>query len=163
MKRKIALGMLLAVAQIPAAFAAANNTGCGLGSTLFKGQTGIAPQVLAVTTNGTFGNQTFGISTGSLGCAKDGVVDTPAQASLFIDTNLDKLAQDMSVGDGETLNSLAVLIGVSAEHKVRFFEMTKAHFSEIISSDRVSAQEVVSSLNRLLAVDAVLAAYAVPV
>ena len=42
------------------AFAAANNVGsCGLGSKVFEGQKGVAPQVLAVTTNGTFGNQTF--------------------------------------------------------------------------------------------------------
>lgn len=163
MKRKIALGMLLAVLPIPMAFAAANNTGCGLGSTLFKGQGGIAPQVLAVTTNGTFGNQTFGISSGTLGCAKDGVVDTPAQASLFIDTNMDKLAQEMSIGGGETLNSLAALMGISAEHQARFSEMTKTHFSEIISSDRVNAQDVISSLNRLLADDAVLAVYAASV
>src|SRR5690606_21045070 len=48
--------------------------GCGLGSKLFEGQRGVAPQVLAVTTNGTFGNQTFGISSGTLGCNQDGVV-----------------------------------------------------------------------------------------
>ena len=50
------------------------NTGCGLGTMLFDGQQGIAPQVLAVTTNGTSGNQTFGITSGTLGCTQDGVV-----------------------------------------------------------------------------------------
>jgi hypothetical protein len=46
----------------------ANSTGCGLGTIIFEGQKGIAPQVLAVTTNGTSGNQTFGITSGTLGC-----------------------------------------------------------------------------------------------
>jgi hypothetical protein len=35
--------------------------GWRLGSIIFKGQDALLFQVLAVTTNGTFGNQTFGI------------------------------------------------------------------------------------------------------
>ena len=45
-----------------------NSVGWGLGSQIFDGQSGVAPQVLAVTTNGTLGNQTFGISSGTSGC-----------------------------------------------------------------------------------------------
>ena len=47
--------LLAALVSLPVtAFAAANNVGsCGLGSKVFEGQNGIAPQVLAVTTNGT--------------------------------------------------------------------------------------------------------------
>ena len=49
--------LALAVSLPVTAFAAANNVGsCGLGSKVFEGQKGVAPQVLAVTTNGTFGN-----------------------------------------------------------------------------------------------------------
>lgn len=142
------------------ALAASNNVGCGIGSTIFKGQSGVAPQILAVTTNGSFGNQTFGITSGTLGCATDGVVDNPVKVSMFIDTNMDKLAQDMSVGNGEALNSLADLMGIEDAVKARFFSMTKAHFSEIISSDRVAAQDVIAALNRLLAADQDLAVYA---
>ena len=39
---------------------AANVGSCGWGSKVFDGQSGMGPQVLAVTTNGTSGNQTFG-------------------------------------------------------------------------------------------------------
>ncbi len=160
MKRNIALGVILALAPVSMVLAASNNVGCGVGSIIFKGQSGIASQVLAVTTNGTLGNQTFGISSGTLGCATDGVVDSPAKVSMFIDTNLDKLAQDMSVGRGEALNSLADLIGIEAAAKASFFSMTKAHFGEIISSEHVAAQDVMAALNRLLAADQELAIYA---
>lgn len=48
-----------------------NNVGsCDWGTKLFEGQSGIAPQVLAVTANGTFWNQTFGISFGASGCTQ---------------------------------------------------------------------------------------------
>lgn len=44
-----------------------SNCGCGLGYILFKDpkNPGILIQVFAATTNGTFGNQTFGISSGT--------------------------------------------------------------------------------------------------
>jgi hypothetical protein len=44
------------------------NTGCGLGTIVFEGQNGLVSQTFAVTTNGTFGNQTFGITSGTSNC-----------------------------------------------------------------------------------------------
>lgn len=43
---------------------AVDSTGCGLGSVIFKGQKGPLMQILAVTTNSSFGTQTFGITSG---------------------------------------------------------------------------------------------------
>ena len=160
MKNKLIIAAVLTLSPIGIVMAAPNNVGCGVGSIIFKGQSGVAPQVLAVTTNGTLGNQTFGISSGTLGCAQDGVVDTPAMVSMFINTNLDKLAHDMAVGNGETLESLASLIGVDSAHKAAFFAATKDHFAEIIPSEHASAQDVIDGLNHVLASDGALAQYA---
>ena len=104
--------------------------GCGLGSKLFAGQAGVAPQVLAVTTNGVSGNQTFGISTGTLGCAQDGIVQTNWKTAMFIDANTTKLARDMSVGEGETLESLASLLGVEEAEKEMFFKTSQENLSK---------------------------------
>jgi hypothetical protein len=160
MQKKLLIVTVLSLAPIGVVMAAPNNTGCGVGSIIFKGQSGVAPQVLAVTTNGTLGNQTFGISSGTLGCAKDGVVDTPVMVSMFINTNLDRLAHDMAAGNGETLESLASLIGVDDAHKAAFFATTKAHFAEIIPSENTSTQEVIDALNHVLAANSELARYA---
>jgi Protein of unknown function (DUF3015) len=160
MKNKFIIAAILTLSPIGVALAASNNTGCGVGSIIFKGQSGVAPQVLAVTTNGTLGNQTFGISSGTLGCDRDGVVDTPAKVSMFIDTNLDKLARDMAVGKGETLESLASLMGVQDADKAAFFATTKSHFAEIIPSANASTQEVIDALNHVLAADSELSRYA---
>ncbi|MGH8759512.1 MAG: DUF3015 family protein, partial [Burkholderiales bacterium] len=64
----------IAMSALPALAFADNIGSCGWGAKLFDGEKGTAPQVLAVTTNGTFGNQTFGISSGTSGCTQDGTV-----------------------------------------------------------------------------------------
>jgi len=100
MRNKKVLAVAL-VSLFPVAGMAAgeNNVGsCGWGSKLFDGQRGVVPQVLAATTNGTFGSQTFGISSGTSGCTQDGVVRSNWKLSMFIDGNKEKLARDMSVG-----------------------------------------------------------------
>lgn len=160
MNKKIAFAALLTLAPVGMAMAQSNNVGCGLGSIIFEGQSGIAPQVLAATTNGTFGNQTFGISFATLGCAKDGVVTVPSPVAMFLDTNLDKLAYEMATGEGETLESLAALIGVEESDKAAFFEAARVHFAEIISSEQVSSEDVLAALDRVLAQDETLARYA---
>jgi hypothetical protein len=82
--------------------------GCGLGSLLFGDQPGLV-QVLAATTNGTFGNQTFGITTGTLNCGEPAV--GRGGAALFIEGNREALAKDVSRGQGETITTLSHLAG----------------------------------------------------
>jgi len=159
MKNKLIIAAVLTLSPIGIVMAAPNNVGCGGGSIIFKGQNGVAPQVMAATTNSSY-SQTFGISSGTSGCAQDGVVDTPAMVSMFINTNLDKLAHDMAVGKGETLESLASLIGVDSADKSAFFATTKAHFAEIIPSASTNTQDVIDALNHVLAANSELAQYA---
>ncbi|MEC7278063.1 MAG: DUF3015 family protein [Bdellovibrionota bacterium] len=93
------------------AFAAHGPAGCGLGAMLLKGKDGLVMNVLAATTNGTSGNQTFGMSTGTLGCedANKAKVSGPA----FIQNNREKLANDVARGQGETLSAYLKLIDAS--------------------------------------------------
>jgi len=135
------------------------NTGCGLGTMLFDGQQGIAPQVLAVTTNGTSGNQTFGITSGTLGCTQDGVVKSSKKLSMFLDSNMDRVAQDMSAGQGERLETLAGLLGIPETERQGFFDLTRRHFAEIYSSRDVSVAEVLHNLNAVMASDSRYAGY----
>ena len=137
-----------------------NNIGtCGWGSKLFDGQRGLAPQVLGVTTNGTLGNQTFGITSGTSGCTQDGVVKSNWKTAMFIDGNKEKLARDMSMGHGETLDALAQLIGVREQDKTAFFVATKENFARIFDSDSASADQIMASLKVVLAERAELATY----
>ena len=153
--------VVVSILATGAAQAEQDNVGCGVGSIIFDGQSGVAPQVLAVTTNGTLGNQTFGITSGTLGCTQDGVVRDHTKLSMFTGANINKLARDIAVGKGESLETLAALIGIADEHKPLFFQTAKDNFGNIFPSENVTAQHVLDTLNNILTQDAVLARYTV--
>ena len=158
-KKKLIAAALLGT--VYATSAHADSTGCGLGSMVWDGQQGIAPQVLAVTTNGTSGNQTFGITSGTLGCEQDGVIQSSAQLGMYTGSNMDALARDMSTGSGESLHGLADILEVSAEDRGRFFAALQENYASIFSSSDVTAEDVVQGVNETLKSDAELAGYSV--
>jgi len=158
MKKILAVVAVAAVFPVSAMAAGENNIGsCGWGSKLFDGQAGVAPQVLAVTTNGTFGNQTFGITFGTSGCTQDGAVKSSWKTALFIDGNKEMLARDMSVGSGETLDSLAHLMGVEAQDRDAFNRVAKQNLSKIFAAD--STNDIMANFRQVLAADTQLARY----
>jgi len=153
--------LLIAVAvalPMSAMAAGENNIGsCGWGSKLFDGQSGVAPQVLAVTTNGTFGNQTFAITSGTSGCTQDGAVKSSWKTALFIDGNKEMLARDMSVGSGETLDSLAHLMGVEAQDRAAFNQVAKENLWKIFAAD--STADIMANFRQVLSANEQLARY----
>lgn len=158
---------LVAVAAVAALFPAIavaqqNNIGsCGWGSKVFDGQSGLAPQVLGATTNGTFGNQTFGITSGTSGCTQDGAVRSTWKTAMFIDGNKETLARDMSVGSGEALDSLAHLLGVDAADRAAFNRIARDNMQRIFPRDNAETEQVVAALREVLMSDAKLARYTV--
>jgi hypothetical protein len=150
----VVAGMLFAGTAV-----AKDSTGCGLGTMLFDGQSGTAPQALAVTTNGTLGNQTFGITSGTLGCDSQGTITASAELNRFASRNLNKLAQNMAVGEGESLNTLADMIGITDQDKAAFYAATKTHFDTIFASSTVTAQDILVALQAVMADDAILSRY----
>lgn len=152
-----ALGAIFVAAPMTAM---ADNVGsCGWGSKLFDGQQGIAPQVLAVTTNGTFGNQTFGITSGTSGCTQNGMVNSTWKTAMFIDGNKTKLARDVALGQGETLTSLAALIGIQGKDRDTFYRVAQENFKTIFPSESVTTGEVQTSLRAVVANNAELSKY----
>lgn len=153
--KKIVIAALATVAAA-SSMAAQNNVGtCGWGSKLFAGQSGIAPQVLAATTNGTSGNQTFAITSGTSGCTQDGVVSTNWKTAMYIDGNRVALARDAAAGQGESLDTLAEVMGVKSEDRALFASTIKANFATVFATEQVAA-----NLKAVLASNAQLAGYA---
>lgn len=153
MKKLLIAGLLVAASPL----VHANSAGCGLGSTLFKGQSGVGPNILAATTNGISGNQTFGMSTGTLGCNGNDTVT--AAVDGFIDSNMERVARDMSTGEGESLETLATLMGIQGQDKATFFQVSQSNFSSIYSRDDVTSGEVLSALKSVMMSDAALSKY----
>ena len=162
MKKILTVAAVLAVFPVAAMAAGENNIGsCGWGAKVFDGQSGMFPQVLAVTTNGTSGNQTFGISTGTSGCTPDGTVRSNWKTAMFIDGNKVALQRDISIGSGEALESLAHLLGIEAQDRVAFNRLAKDNLVKIFPSEGVATEQVVASLREVLASDARLGRYLV--
>jgi opacity protein-like surface antigen len=153
------LCLVAVLAALPAVAMADNVGQCGWGSKLMAGQAGVVPQVAAVTTNGTFGNQTFGITTGTSGCTQDGTVSSNWRTSLFIDGNKENLARDMSIGNGESLDSLAHLIGVESQDRAAFNRVAKENMARIFPSQDVGTPQIAAALREVLANDAQLSRY----
>lgn len=148
MKRLLYAAVVFALIPVSQSFGAGEGPGCGAGTIIFKGQKGIVPQVLAATTNGSFGNQTFGMTTGTLGCTQDGVVKNEEKVYVFASANLDNLSQEMAQGQGEHLASLAALLGIPAEHQTDFFTLTQAKYTAIFPTEKTTSGEMLVALNQ---------------
>ena len=153
--KKIILGAVLA-ASTSITFAADSGPGCGLGSQVFNGQSGVVPHVLGATTNGTSGNQTFGMTSGTSGCDTSNPV---TMASLYLDKNIDKVAVDMSKGDGEALKAFADLLEISESNQVSFASLIQDNYASIFPSQDVHSQQVMDAIVGLMQGDAELAKY----
>lgn len=152
------LAAVLALSMLPAGFAMADkNIGCGLGTQIFEGQDGIAAKVLGATTNGSFGNQTFGISSGTLGCSSDGVVKAEARVQHFAGANIDQLASEVAAGEGESLNTLASLYNVDGADRAAFNQVAQAHYGELFAKGDTAS--MLAALDKAMASDARLARY----
>jgi hypothetical protein len=162
MKKLVTVLSVVAVLPTAAMAAGENNVGsCGWGTKLFDGQSGVIPQALAATTNGTSGNQTFAITSGTSGCTQDGAIRSNWKTAMFIDGNKEKLARDISTGRGEALDSLAHLLGVEAQDRAAFDQVTKDNLARIFPSEGASTEQVVVALREVLASDARLGRYIV--
>lgn len=101
--------------------------GCGLGSLVFGSQPGIV-QIFAATTNGTSGNQTFGITSGTSNCS-DSSAFRQQQQEIFAAVNMSGIEQEMVAGKGEKLSAFASLLGCSDASLASFGDMTRKEFS----------------------------------
>lgn len=138
------------VASATVCLASQSNTGCGLGSIIFKGQEALLFQVLAVTTNGTSGNQTFGITSGTLNCAQPAKIVSIERLNIYVADNMDNLANDIARGQGEYLNTLAVLMDVPEGSRVEFYTRLQQNFSSIYTSPEIKSGEVLRNIEALM-------------
>lgn len=144
------LAALALAGTVSASDALAHNVGIGLGTIIFEGQSGLLSQVCAATTNGSFGNQTFAITTGTLGAEKwTGIVSNDSVKG-FVKDNMDQLAREMAAGRGESLDTLADLCGVAADKHDAFARDLQAHFADIYTSPTVTNDEVVANLAKVV-------------
>lgn len=109
--------------------------GCGLGSVVFGDKPGYI-QVFAGTTNGVSGNQTFGISSGSLNCGESG---KSAKTEQFIQLNQVAIENDMARGQGETVQALSQILDCQNNN---FAQSMKSNYQQAFPQGGASAQQI---------------------
>ena len=115
--------------------------GCGLGSMAWRGQSGIIPQTLAITTNNTSWTNTFGVTFGTSGCDPNGRITggTGRMTLAFLQDNMEQFAMDAAAGKGETIETLAGILDVDSE---KLGKNIQQNFAYIFPNDNVEVAEV---------------------
>lgn len=127
--------------------------GCGLGSQVMGAKDG---QIFAGTTNGTFGNQTFGITSGTSNC-----IGTPTSAKAdrmdkYIVANKVRLADDIARGEGETIQGLAQLMNCQQANELG--SRLQSKFSTIFESHDMTANQITDRIITVVGQDTALSA-----
>ena len=130
--------------------------GCGWGTYLFGDK---IPLILGATTNGCSGNQTFGISSETMGCtSKGGWVRNEKKQAVFAEINLQKLSKEMAQGGGEYLGAFATLMGCQDQAaKQAFFKLTQQKYESIFTTASIDSTTMLRNLRNVMAADPVLA------
>jgi hypothetical protein len=142
--------------------AGATLAACGVGTTIWEGNDGVAATVLAFTTN----VWTFkGLSTTfeSSGCTEEDNFFASASANekirVFASQNLDHLAYEMARGHGEHLDAFAHLIEVRSEHLASLRSLAQQRFELLFPHEEVTAGEMLRALATLMAEVEALSVY----
>ncbi len=145
--KKLIVSIAAVAALSSAAFAGVNSqTGCGLGSMIIKDDSSAILLALQATTNGTSGNQTFGITSGTSGCKKTKFVMNE-RAEEFVASNMDQLAKEIAMGQGESVDTLAELLVV--EDKEAFASALQSNYKSIYTSKNVEMADVLDNISTI--------------
>ena len=150
MKKVLIALTICAVMMSVAAYAGQSNTGCGLGSIIFGEKNGLLSQTCAAIFNGSFFSQTFGITTGTSNCSGFSGIVSNEQINRFVADNMDSLAKDIAKGNGEYLNTLAVLMEVKESDRAGVYSKLQSNFSKIYSSDKITHIDVIKNIESVL-------------
>ncbi|HEX7674746.1 MAG TPA: DUF3015 family protein [Bdellovibrio sp.] len=146
MKKVLCVLVVLFSAQ-----AFAGDAGCGLGSMIITKNSKLL-QLFAMTTNGTFLTQAFGITSGTSNCSASGIVMNDKEIQYFVEVNQEELSREMAQGHGEKLYTLAQMKGCWDESAQQAFgSFAQGSYSKILPAANTSAADMVKNLNSEMA------------
>lgn len=154
---RIVTGLVLLGASSVAMADAAGGPNCGWGNMLFEGQSGTAPHVLAVTTNGTSGNNTFGMTSGTNGCSTSGKLTYGGKN--VVSSIMNEFSEDVARGEGDALNTVAVVYGVAPADRDAFAQVMHENFNVIFPNENVTADDMMASIEAVMKADSRLSKY----
>jgi len=155
--KKVIAGLVLVSASTAVNAGAAGGAGCGWGQALFEGQSGTATHVLAGITNAITGNNTFGMTTGTNGCSTTGTLSYGGEN--IVSAIMDEFSEDVARGEGDAMNTVAVVYGVDVQDRDTFAKVMHENFTTLFPSEDVTAQEMMASIEEVMKADVTLSKY----
>ncbi|MGI9292008.1 MAG: DUF3015 domain-containing protein [Gammaproteobacteria bacterium] len=157
--KKFLVAVALSVCSTSVFAQAAGGNGCGWGQLLFDGQSGAASHILGMTTNGTSGNNTFGVTTGTNGCSASGTIKYGGKSMVAVGNHMDEFSEDVARGDGEVLTAVAVTLEIAPEDRAYFKATMRDNFDRIFTGEDVTQEDVLANMWQVLGEDEVLNQY----
>lgn len=158
--KKIMGGLVLMAASSTAMAVVPGGPNCGWGNMLFQGSSGLPIHVVASTTNGTTGNATFGMTTGTNGCSTNGTLTYGGKSMINLSSMMDEFSEDVARGHGEALDAVAVMIGVEKADRDTFAQVMHENFAVIFPNEDVTAKQALLSVNEVMKSNDELVKYA---
>jgi len=87
------------------------------------------------------------------GSSSTAFMNRQQQTAEFAKVNLERLRNDMAAGRGEYLASLATLLNIESSQQPAFFAFTQDKFVVLFPNDRITAAEMLATLDRELRAD----------
>jgi len=147
----ITLGILLILAGTTYAETVSQDCGCGLGRVAIGEKEGLGWNLLGTFLNGLCGNQTFGMTSGTLECGVTEKLVINQQIDTFVAGNMDNLAVDIASGGGESLDALAEIAQIDPVLKAPLASELQARFDTIYPDADVSYIQVADALREVFA------------
>jgi len=133
MKRSVFLFIFFFFIAGEVLFAQTVNSNCGVGSKMWHGEQGIIAVWSADITNVTFSAR-FSIVSATSDCTGEEIdVMREVEQKKFLMANVDHVAEEASVGQGEYLYAYAYLLGCSENSMSQFVDATQKNYGEIFS------------------------------
>lgn len=129
---------------------------CGLGWQVTQKKT-----LSATTTRGTtnaFVPPTFGMTTGTLGCAQHPLSKRDEDGARYAYNNFDVLSIEMAEGQGEFLTGFARTLGCDDASLEAFSLMTQSHYRSIMNEGKATRMEMFDNIKNEMKSDPVLSA-----
>jgi hypothetical protein len=158
MTEAVFLAAVLIIAPMSAA-KADNDVGCGVGTLIWEGKTGLPFKLMASSTNGML-FQSVSITFGLVNCSDGtGTVTASVRTRHFAALSFDNIARDIALGGGESFDTLSTLLEVDVVDRPALARLAQVHFDELFPSEHVTSNEMLETLERLMRRDEQLSIY----
>lgn len=157
--KKLLIGTALLGSASLAMAVAPGGPDCGWGNMLFNGQSGLGPHIVASITNGTSGNATFGMTSGTNGCSAKGTLTYGGKPMINLASIMDEFATDAAKGRGEAMTAVAVSMGVAPKDRQYFADTIHGNFDKIFDSANITADQVYAHIVDVMKADSRLSKY----